>query len=465
MVNRLTLTQMAAELRSGRISAVELVEAHLNEIDAQGAVNAFVSVFEEEALEAARAADEARGRRRTLGPLAGVPLAIKDSFDLAGQPTCCGSKLRLDHVAREDATAVRRLREAGAIFLGKTNAPEFLYNYETDNYLTGRTNYPWNLDRTAGGSSGGEAAAIASFCAAGGLGSDGGGSIREPAHFCGIAGLKPTPGRVPGTGHFPLIVHPGGLLGVGGPMARTAEDVRLLFEITAGYDSQDPFSAPVPLRKTELAGVRVGVWDQFYRVPVQPPIRRAVEKAAGTLRALGFAVDAFEPQGLQRAPNLWWFFFGQLAAPFIKQMIAGREQDVHWTGLELVNRALEEPAPTMEQVVENLGTRDAMRASLLRQMADCPVLLTPPCGVIAFPHRERRYETGAKPIGLFEAMMPLTWANLLGLPAVVIPFDRAADGLPVGVQLVGRPYEEELLLELAVRLEEARGPFPSPEAL
>jgi amidase len=463
MFNRLTLTQIAAEIRSGRASAADVVEAHLKQIEEQNPrIHAFVSVFAEEARTAAKQADEARAHRRSLGALHGVPLTVKDSYDVAGRPTYCGSKLRRDHRAAADAGAVARLRAAGAILLGKTNCPEFLYNYETDNHIAGRTNNPWNLERTSGGSSGGEAAAIAAFCSAGGLGSDGGGSIRFPAHCCGIAGLKPTPGRVSGAGHFPLIAHPGGLLGVGGPMARTAEDLRLLFRVTAGYDDQDPFSAPVPFRGTDLGGLRIGVMEQFYRVPVQPAMRTAVAKARGVLEALGFATESFEPRGLERAPNLWWFFFGRLAAPFVKQMLAGREDEAHWTGLELVNRALEEPAPTMEQVVENLGARDAMRNALLRQLREHPVLLTPACGVEAFAHRSRRWETGVKPIGLFEAMMPLTFSNLLGLAAVVIPFGMTEDGLPVGVQLISGPYGEELLLELAVRMEEARGPFPGP---
>jgi len=463
MLNRLTLTQMAAELRSGRASSQETVEAHLRQIDAQNSrINAFVSIFAEEARAAAKAADEARVRQRTLGPLHGVPLTIKDSFDVAGQPTYCGSRLRLDHRAAKDSTSAARLRAAGAILLGKTNCPEFLYNYETDNYIAGRTNNPWDVTRTSGGSSGGEAAAIASFCSAGGMGSDGGGSIRVPAHFCGIAGLKPTPGRVPATGHFPLIAHPGGLLGVGGPMARTAEDVRLLFQVTAGHDDQDPFSAPVPLRPAELAGLKIGLMERFNGVPVQPAITQAVDAAGRVLEALGFAVEPFEPRGIERAPGLWWFFFGEVAAPFIKKMIAGRERDVHWTGMELVGLAFEKPAPTMEQVIENLGARDAMRAALLRQLRDHLVILLPACGVAAFPHRSRRWAAGEKEIGLFEAMTPLTFSNLLGLPALVIPFGRTEEGLPVGVQLVAAPYGEELLLDLAVRMEEARGPFAGP---
>jgi len=466
MLNRLTLAQIATEIRAGRASASEVVDAHLRQIERHNPrINAFVSIFGDEARAAAKEADEARTHRQTLGSLHGVPLTIKDSFDIAGKPTFCGSKLRLAHRADRDATAVARLRAAGAILLGKTNCPEFLYNYETDNYIAGRTNNPWNLERTSGGSSGGEAAAIASFCSAGGIGSDGGGSIRAPAHFCGIAGLKPTPGRVSAAGHFPLCLHPGGLLGVGGPMARNAEDVRLLFEALAGYDDQDPFSAPVPLRKPALEGLRVGMMEQFHRVPVQPAIRRAVQKAARVIEDLGFVVEPFAGRGIERAPNLWWFFFGEIAAPFVQQMIAGREAEMHWTGLELVNKALEAPPPTMEQVVENLAARDAMRGALLRQLRDCPILLAPACGITAFPHRTRGWETGAKSIGLFEAMMPLTFSNLLGLPALVIPFDVAEDGLPVGIQLVAGPYGEELLLELAIRMEQARGPFPAPPAV
>lgn len=445
MLNRLPLTQLAAEIASGRASAAEAVESYLREIEARNSrINAFISVLADEARAAAKNAPR--------GPLHGVPITIKDSFDVAGQPTYCGSKLRLDHRAAEDATPVAKLRAAGAIVLGKTNCPEFLYNYESDNHIIGRTNNPWNLERTAGGSSGGEAAAIASFCSAGGMGSDGGGSIREPAHFCGIAGLKPTPGRVSGAGHWPLIAHPGGLLGVCGPMARTAADVRLLFETVAGYDDQDPFSAPVPVRRPALDGLRVGLLE----LPADPAITKAVQKAAHTIESLGFVVEPVTPRGLERAHKLWWFFFGRLAAPFIKQMVAGRERDLHWTGCELINQASEEPAPRMEEVVENLAARDAMRAALLRQMRECPVLLAPPCAVTAFPHRSRSFN-------LLEAMSPLTFANLFGFPALVIPFDVTEEKLPTGVQLIAGPYGEELLLELAVRMEEARGPFPLPE--
>jgi len=463
MPNRLSLTEMAAGVRSRRLSPVELVDAHLKQIERLNPwLNAFTAIFAGEAREAAKRAEAAVMRGAELGALHGVPVTIKDAFDIAGKPTLCGSRFRLGHKAADDSSPVKQLRAAGAIFLGKTNTPEFLYNWETDNYITGRTNSPWDAGRTPGGSSGGEAAAISSFCSPGGMGSDGGGSIRVPAHFSGIAGLKPTPGRVPSAGHFPEIGHPGGLLGVGGPMARTARDVEALFDVVAWYDPDDPFSSPVPLREPALDGLRAGVWEQFYDTPVQEPLRAAVRKAAAKLEEIGIPTEPFHPLGMERAPKLWQFFFSILPAREIRAMIAGREQDAHWSGTELMYQALELPEPTVHETLENLAARDAMRASFVRQMSRHRVLLWPACGVTAFRHRERVWEAGGRRIGLFEAMVPLYPANLLGLPGLVIPFDVTPDGLPVGVQLIGRPYEEELLLAVGKRLEEARGPFPAP---
>ena len=212
----------------------------------------------------------------------------------------------------------------------------------------------------------------------------------------------------------------------------------------------------------------MGVFEQFYKAPVDPEIRQTVMRAAAMLARLKIPVEPFRPQGIERAPNLWWFFMGQMTARLTQQMIQGREDDAHWTTKELLAGGLPkegEPGPTVEQLLLNLATRDRMRASLLRQMEQYPVLLMPPCGVTAFPHRTRRWPVGAEEIGLFQATMPATPFNLLGLPAVVVPFGMSADGLPIGVQLVGRPYEEEFILDLAVRLENERGPFPSPPGI
>jgi amidase len=440
---------MLSMLRREEVTPEELLAAHLAEIErVNPTINAFVTVSPQ--------------RGKAAGPLAGIPVTVKDSFNVAGFATRCGSQLRSSRPATEDSTAAARLRAAGAVILGKTNCPDLLLGYETDNLLTGRTNNPWNPERTVGASSGGEAAAIAAGCSAGGVGSDAGGSIRLPAHFCGIAGLKPTPGRVPATGHFPSAMHPLGLLGVAGPMARSAEDVRLLFEVLAGYDEQDPFSAPVPLRTPELARLRIGLVEQFYRAPVQAGVRRAVARAGALLSGLGFPVEPLALRGLERAPDVWWTIFARLTAPIVKQMLAGREADVHELMREILEQGTAKPAPSMQEVVETLAARDRMRAALLRNLPGRTVLLMPVCGVAAFPHRERSFPVDGKSIGLWEAMLPAVLANVLGLPAVTIPMDLNEEGLPVGIQLVGRPYDDELLLEVAVRLERARGPFAAP---
>jgi len=429
---------MAEAVRRREISALELVDAHLAAIATENPkINAFIEIYR----------DEARARAQTplQGPLAGVPVTVKDSLDIAGRVTHCGSLLRRGLVAGRDSTVVERLQRAGAIILGKTSAPEFLYNYETDNRLIGRTNHPWDLSRTPGGSSGGEAAAIAAFLSAGGVGSDGGGSIREPAHFCGICGLKPTPGRVPAGGHWPEIAHPTGFMGVAGPMARSVQDTRLLFETLAGYDVRDPFSVPVELRAASLEGLRLAVWDQ---VPVQPVCRQAVHRTAALLDSCGYPATDFPFELIHGAHELWRLLFVDLLTPGIRAFISGREDECSWTGLQLMEYAREEI--TTARLSECLLQRDRMRARLLEWMGERTVIVAPAFGVTAFPHRHRDFE-------LMDAVRPLTPWNLLGFPALIVPMLVGEDGMPAGVQLIGAPYAEELLLHLGERLEEARG--------
>ena len=272
----------------------------------------------------------ARGPIRS-GPLHGVPLSVKSSVDVAGWPCECGSRLRKGYVPPEDATLVTRLRAAGAILLGNTNVPEFLMAYETDNSLYGRTNSPWDLERTPGGSSGGEAAAISAGCSAGGVGSDGGGSIRIPAHYAGICGLKPTPGRVPSSGHYPASAGPFAQLGVVGPMARTIADVARLFAVMAGPDIGDPASAPVPLRvwsDEEILKLRVAYFEDDGVTPVTAETAAAVRAAADALRQQGFQVEAWRPQNLDRVWQLWWNLFGRAVQMAFATTVEGRENGV-----------------------------------------------------------------------------------------------------------------------------------------
>src|SRR6202453_852461 len=240
---------MAELIRQKVLSPLELVNAHLAQIEKLNPkLNAFVEVDVYRVRQAAREAESAVMHGGLLAPLHGVPISIKSSISVAGLRWEAGTRLRQGLVAAQDAPLVARLKNAGAIILGTTNTPELLMSWESDNRLYGRTNNPWDLSRTAGGSSGGEAAAIAAGMSAGGVGSDGGGSIRVPAHFTGICGLKPTPGRIPSTGHYPKAGGPFALLGVVGPMARTVADLQILFEVMAGADDGDPCSAPVPVR-------------------------------------------------------------------------------------------------------------------------------------------------------------------------------------------------------------------------
>ena len=437
MWNRVPLWRMREALAKGETTAGELVEAHFEEIERTNPqVNAFIEVYAEEA--------RARAREQLKGPLAGIPVTVKDSFDLAGRVTWCGSLLRKGERAERDSTAAARLRAAGAVIVGKTSTPEFLYYYETDNRIVGRTNHPWELTRTPGGSSGGEAAAIAACMSAGGVGSDGGGSIREPAHFCGICGLKPTPGRVGAGGHWPVIGHPAGFMGVGGPMARTARDVRILFETLAGWDVRDPFSAPVPVRAPEGA-TRIALW-----LPegVQAECAAAAERAALRLWEAGFVKADFDARLIAGAHELWRVLFVDLITQSLRAMTAGREEECAWTGTALMAEARGQV--TAERLLDVLAERDAMRARLLEHWGADVVVVGPAFGVTAYLHRQ-------PPAPVVEAARPLTPANLLGLPAAVAPAGIDRNGMPVGVQFIGAPYEDERVLAAAEAFEEIRG--------
>jgi Asp-tRNA(Asn)/Glu-tRNA(Gln) amidotransferase A subunit family amidase len=464
MLVRRSLSEIALLIRKRNLSPVEVVQASLKQIErVNPSINAFIEVCGEEALAAARAAEDRLMAGGELPPLLGIPLSLKDSFDLAGHATRTGSLLREHEIAQHDSWAAARFKAAGAIIVGKTSTPEFLMNYETDNAYIGRTNNPWNLERTSGGSSGGEAAAIASFCSAGGIGSDGGGSIREPAHFCGICGLKPTPGRVPMTGHWPVSGHPIGFMGVGGPMARTAADVRALFQVLAGDDPGDPFSVPVPLTGAPRLPRRVAVLEQYGDTPVQPAVREAVRQAAKLLGGMGVEVVPFDFGLLRGSHELWQYFFIDVLSVLLRALIDGREERCHWTGLELIDTVKGQAPLSMLDLCTKLGERDTLRARLLGGMRETPVLLMPGFGVTAFPHRQRVFSTPQGDITLMDAIRLVSPWNLFGMPSMTVPVSFDADGLPAGVQFVGLPWSEENLLELAVRFEAARGPFPSPK--
>src|SRR3974377_2279990 len=279
-----SISETQEKLRKRELSPVEVVTAHLQRVqELQPKLNAFVHFDAESALARARKAEAAFLHGEELQALAGITLTVKSSLDVAGSPCPAGSLLRKDYVPTTDAVAVARLEAAGAILLGNTNTPEFLMAYETDNRVTGKTSNPWNLAYSAGGSSGGEAAAIAAACSMGGVGSDGGGSIRTPAHFSGLCGLKPTSGRTGANGHFPPGAGAMSWLGVVGPMARTVVDLRALFTVLAGPDPGDAQSVPLPVRSIrpdELRGLRIGILENAELGRATPETLLAIRRAA-----------------------------------------------------------------------------------------------------------------------------------------------------------------------------------------
>jgi Asp-tRNA(Asn)/Glu-tRNA(Gln) amidotransferase A subunit family amidase len=448
---------MAEYIRTRKISTIEVVDAHLSRIEKLNPqLNAFVQVDVDGARHQARAADEALARGSTLGPLHGVPISIKSSIEVIGFRCEAGTKLRSGITSSQDAPLVSRLRQAGAIILGVTNTPELLMAWETDNLLYGRTNSPWDLSRTPGGSSGGEAAAIASGCSAGGVGSDGGGSIRVPAHFSGICGLKPTPGRIPATGHFPQSVGPFALIGVVGPMARTMADLKLLFEIMQGADDGDPCAAPVPLHwpaQQDVKKLRIAYFEDDGRTPVTRETRESVRRAAQTLQSAGFQVEPFRPQGLEAARQLWWKIFGTAGRMLLGPMTRGHEAELSPLLKQFDQWAAADAPHTGDSLLDTWVQRDVVRMQIFQQMREFPILLCPAAAIPAFRHGERSWIIDGQNVTYLDAWSYTEWFNLLGLPGVVVPAGQSDDGLPIGVQVVAKPWEEELALEVASVIE------------
>ncbi len=462
---------MARLVRSGQLSAVELVEWHLARIDRLNpALNAFVAVDDAGARRAARAADAALAAGTPAGPLHGVPVSIKSSISVAGMPFETGSRSRAGVRGDEDAPLVARLRAAGAIVLGVTNVAEALMAWETANPLYGRTNSPWALDRTPGGSSGGEAAAIAAGLSAGGIGSDGGGSIRVPAHFSGICGLKPTPGRVPATGHFPPCGGPFALTGVVGPMARTIEDLDLLFRVVSGPDAGDPNGHPVPLDpfatfeqlRRQDAPLVVGVFEDDGIVPVDADTRAAVRQAARWLQDAGLRVEPVRPDWLEEARTLWWAIFGRASRLLLAPGVRGHEEDVHPNLVEFLEWTERDPRLTAEELLAVEIARDALRARMLDLMARVPILLCPVAPMPAFRHGERRWTIEGRTVHYLDAWRYCAWFNLLQNPGVSVPVATSPGGLPIGVQVVARPWDEAGALAVAAAIEQARGAWTPP---
>ena len=460
-------TRQLELLQSGEISVVELAEAHIRQIELLNPqLNVLADFDAERVRERARRHDAWRGTR-SRRPLFGLPVTVKSSIATRGFKCEIGSLLNKGDVPVEDAVVVARLRAAGALILGTTNCPELLMAYETANLLHGQTRNPWDLERTPGGSSGGESAAIAAGMSAAGLGSDSGGSVRVPAHFTGICSLKPTPGRIPGRGHLPPCVGPFSILGAIGPMARTIADVALMFRILSGQDPRDPVSPPVVLREPSLDELRantIGYFEDDGLVPVTPETHAAVQAAAAALREAGFRVEHFRPRALESLRQLWWKFFVQCGAIFYEPAIRGRQQLLSPIFKEFLSFSEALPPLTATELLNTWAELDVLRAKTLEEFSAYPVLLCPVASVPAFRHGEREWLIEGRAVKYLDAVRHTQWFNALAAPAAVVPVGSSPEGLPIGVQIVARPFQDETALGVAAVVDAAFGYQPPPLA-
>src|SRR5712691_11152753 len=397
-------TELAALIRSRAVSPVEVVEAHLNRIERiNPSLNAIVTVAAD-AREQARAA-EAALTRGEIGPLLGLPLTVKDTIDTRGLRTTSGSRLLANNIPERDATVVARLKAAGAITLGKTNTAEMAAYYETDNPVFGRTNNPHNPLMTPGGSSGGEAAAIAACLSPAGIGSDLAGSIRLPAHFCGIAGLKPTMGRVPADGHIPAVIGPLSLGATIGPMARSVADLALLFGVIAD-------AAPSEMnheQATALKGLRAAWYVSDGVAPVNEETARAVERAATVLGDAGLEVDQDEPPGVSQGFGLWLELFSHSVSRQLSEFYQGREDEAGPQVAAMLAKVSEEDqgfgakVAAAERLAAAVVERERLSEELLRWMKTTPLIVAPVGATCAWPHGTERVTVRGKSISVFRA--------------------------------------------------------------
>ena len=498
----LSASEMARQIAAGTVTSRELVEAHIRRIESVNPrLNAVVVPLFAQARVEAELADQARARGELLGSLHGVPITIKECFHVAGTPATEGIGRFADEFIKVDAPLVRRLRRAGAIVLGKTNVPQLMLLHETDNPVYGQTNNPWNLDRSPGGSSGGEAAIIAAGGSPLGLANDLGGSIRQPAHSCGICGIKPTTGRLTNAGVRANLTGMEAILPQAGALARNVEDLCLALEVLTTLEPRevDLQMAPVPFGNpvhVDVAKLRIGVWSDDGYFSASPALRRAVNEAADALRHLGAHVEPFQPPDVAHAVELYFGLLSADGAADAVRLLGDSSRDWRIRRLVLLGQC---PAWLRHVLSSGLRAIGQKRASGLidtigRLSADqywqlsaarveyaerffaawgeqrLDAVICPPHSLPALRHGSTEH--------LAVAASYCYWANVLGVPAGVVPatrvrsgeetdrvagrdvVDRAAKnvelgsvGLPVGVQVAAARWREDIVLAVMAALE------------
>jgi len=452
-------TALARAIRAKEVSSEEVVNAYLQRIDeVNPKLNAVVQVTADTARVQAREADAALARGDIKGPLHGVPITIKDSFETTGVISTGGTKGRASFVPKQDASVVARMRAAGAILLGKTNLPELALLPETNNLVYGQTNNPYDLSRTPGGSSGGEGAIIAAGGSPLGIGSDSGGSIRIPAHFCGIAGIKPTTGRVPTTGQFPprSSGRQETLWGVG-PLARFVEDLMLALPIISGVDWRDPVVVPMPLgdpRAVAIKNLRVAFYTDYGEVLPTLETAEAVRTTAKALSDAGMVVEEAQPEVIEQSASIWFRLVAGDGGTWCQELLkAVGTTETH----PFLQRVLELMAPHAMSTTEFCAVLielDAFRSKMLSFMENYDLIICPVVACPALPHG-----TVADNAAFFH--YPMT-DNLTGWPVAVVRGGTSPEGLPIGVQIVARPWREDVALAAAQCIETALGGWQRP---
>jgi Asp-tRNA(Asn)/Glu-tRNA(Gln) amidotransferase A subunit family amidase len=447
-LTQFSATNLAAMIGQRVVSPVEVVEAFLRRIeDINPRLNAIIAIAPD-VLDRARDAEKAQTRSTGLGALHGVPLTIKDTVETVGLRTAAGSRRLLDHIPLEDAPAVARLKAAGALILGKTNVPEMAMTYECENPVYGRTLNPHNEHFSPGGSSGGEAAAIAAHLSPAGLGTDLSGSIRIPANFCGIFGLKPTPGLVPNGGHIPPVIGPLSWGAAFGPMARSVEDLRLIF----GALNSKGF--PRHSVKTDPKEWKV-CWNTVCAErAVTDDVATAVHTAVEVFRRNSATPVESTPPCMAEATSLWIKLFGRVAAAYATSLYSNREDEAGENVRHVMSSYQRTPVQSEGELSSIQLEYESAKERVLKFLDGCDFVVAPVGATGAFPLGERKLVVGDSTIGVFQAFAQSQFCNVFGLPAVAVPVGRSADGVPTGVQLIGRPGADEQLLVAAGLLEE-----------
>lgn len=461
-LNFLSAKQIVEKIKRKEVSCVEVMRAYLEQIKkVNPSLNAIVEKYSDEVLlHQAKQADEST----SFGKLHGLPVTIKQGRKVKGLLCNLGNLSPLNHIAQEDCTVAARLGDAGALVLGVTNAPDFEMTYETESTLYGRTFNPYDLSRSPGGSSGGEAAIIAAGGSALGIGADAGGSIRQPAHYCGIVGLKPTLGLIPNTGIFPANQRGANLfpINVQGPFARYVDDIALVLPILAGVDGQDPSTVPMPLKDptdVDLKALRIAFYTDNGIISPRQDVAEVIINAAKALsRAVALVSETRPPLEKESFGKLEEIlYYGGDRGAWLKQRMTNMEVTKTTSPFQEVLARAERCEFSMTEAHNRLIFLDRYKISIMEFMRDFDAILCPVSAGIA-----RSYDKTPLEEGIGQDLTYNVPYSIMGWPSIVVRCGTSTEGMPIGVQIVSKAWREDIVLAIAKHLETILGGLQQP---